>query len=330
VTLHGAAFSMQYPEGWVQRSTASGTTLQDKNNLVRIVVRRGTAPSAAQVSQELQRQKQTTPSLQAGAPSSVTVGGKQAIKVSYTTQSAANNYARLPFPNNQIPITRESPLAKYLYSITPLPTTDANPLVGPNWFGLGFNNTDQNTETVKIDQRVSSKDQLAFRYSHNPSIAAQTSSSYGSSPATLDKKANAYIDEGQNDTGTANWTHTFSPSLFSETLVTVSRDYRGQLPYTHSEEISSKLGLPNPFKGIGFPRIPYTLSGDPSSNMNYDSGINPTIDYATVYNIDQNFTKARFACLYIFQTRDAQQAEIAGAIVTESALKFVWTINPIT
>jgi hypothetical protein len=90
VTLHGAGFSMQYPEGWVQRSAASGTTLQDKNNLVRIVVRRGTAPSAAQVAQELQRQRQTTPSLQAGAPSSVPVGGKPAVKVSYSTQSAAN------------------------------------------------------------------------------------------------------------------------------------------------------------------------------------------------------------------------------------------------
>jgi uncharacterized protein YceK len=90
VTLHGAAFSMQYPEGWVQRGGGSDVTLQDKNNLVRVVVRRGTAPSAAQVSQELQRLKQTTPSLQAGAPSSVTVGKTQAVKVSYTTQSAAN------------------------------------------------------------------------------------------------------------------------------------------------------------------------------------------------------------------------------------------------
>lgn len=90
VTLHGAGFSMQYPEGWVQRTAASGTTLQDKNNLVRIGVRRGTAPSAAQVAQELQRLKQTTPSLRAGVPSSVTVGKTQAVKVSYTTQSAAN------------------------------------------------------------------------------------------------------------------------------------------------------------------------------------------------------------------------------------------------
>jgi hypothetical protein len=90
VTLHGAAFSMQYPEGWVQRGGGSDVALQDKNNLVRIVVRRGTAPSAAQVAQELQRQKQTTPSLQAGAPSSVTAGKTQAVKVPYSTRSAAN------------------------------------------------------------------------------------------------------------------------------------------------------------------------------------------------------------------------------------------------
>ena len=38
-----------------------------------------------------------------------------------TTQSAANNYARLPFANNQIPISRISPLAKTLYAATPLP-----------------------------------------------------------------------------------------------------------------------------------------------------------------------------------------------------------------
>jgi hypothetical protein len=81
---------MQYPEGWVQGGGGTDVTLQDKNNLVRIVVRRGTAPSASQVAQELQRQKQTTPSLQAGTASSVTVGKTQAVKVSYTTQSAAN------------------------------------------------------------------------------------------------------------------------------------------------------------------------------------------------------------------------------------------------
>jgi hypothetical protein len=92
VTLHDAAagYSMQFPEGWVQRGGGSDVTLQDKNNVVHIVVRRGTAPSAAAAAQALAREKQATPSLQAGAPSSVTIAGRPAIKISYSTQSAAN------------------------------------------------------------------------------------------------------------------------------------------------------------------------------------------------------------------------------------------------
>jgi hypothetical protein len=92
VTLHDAAagYSMQYPEGWVQRGGASDVTLQDKNNLVHIVVRRGTAPNAAAAAQALAREKRAIPSLRAGAPSSVTVAGRQAIKISYSTESAAN------------------------------------------------------------------------------------------------------------------------------------------------------------------------------------------------------------------------------------------------
>jgi len=92
VTLHDSAagYSMQFPEGWVQRGSGSDVTLQDKNNLVHIVVRRGTAPSAAAAAQALAREKRATPSLQAGAPTSVTIAGRPAVKISYSTESAAN------------------------------------------------------------------------------------------------------------------------------------------------------------------------------------------------------------------------------------------------
>jgi hypothetical protein len=210
-----------------------------------------------------------------------------------TTQSAANNWARTPFPNNQIPMARQSPLAKYLYNVTPLPTQADNPLVGPNWFGTGFNVTRQHTETTKIDHRINDSNSVFFRYSHNPASTSLTSSPYGNSPTTLDFKANAYIDEGQNDNGVANWTHTFSPTFFGETLVTVSRDYRGQIPYTRGEEISSTLGLPNPFNGVGFPRIPYTMNTGTGTAISYDSSINLTINYAKIFNFDQNFTKIK-------------------------------------
>jgi hypothetical protein len=209
----------------------------------------------------------------------------------YDPMSTNAEWGRMPFVNNQIPIARQSPLAKYLYSITPAPTHGDNPLVTSNWFGLGFTNTRQHTETVRIDHKVNDNNHLFFRYSHSPATTERTSDPYGGSPTTLDRRANAHIDGGANDSGIANWTHTFSPTFFSETLVTVARDYRGQLPYTGSEEISSTLGLPNPFNGIGFPRVPWSLSTATGVGMAYDSSINPTINYGKIYNFDQNFTK---------------------------------------
>ena len=192
---------------------------------------------------------------------------------------------RLPFNNNQIPTTRESPLAKYLYSVTPLPNQPGvNPLVSSNWFGLGFNNTNQTTITTRVDHKLTDRDQLFFRYSHNPSYRWYTTS-LGGGPTTLDGRANAATDGGVNDSGVASWTHTFSPTLFSETIFSVQRDHRQITPIV-LEDISSELGLPNPFHGLGFTRMLNTGFG-----MDYDSSANLNMDYSRIYNLDVNFTK---------------------------------------
>ncbi|MCC6589207.1 MAG: carboxypeptidase regulatory-like domain-containing protein [Bryobacterales bacterium] len=209
----------------------------------------------------------------------------------YDPSTTNAQWGRTPFVNNQIPVSRQSPLSKYLYGITPMPTTAENPLIGVNWTGTGFNNTRQHTETLRVDHRVSDRTNLFFRYSHSPARTELTSNPYNQSPTTLDGRANAYMDEGVNDSGIANLTHNFSPTFFSETQVSVARDYRGQLPYTGTAEIASGLGLPNPFNGVGFPRIPYAISSSTGGGMSYDSSINPTINYGRIYNFDENLTK---------------------------------------
>ncbi len=206
-----------------------------------------------------------------------------------TTDS--RSWTRTPFVGNVVPSARQTPLSKYLYGVTPLPTHADNPLVTSNWYGLGFVNTRQHTETARVDHKISDRDNIFFRYSHSPGTTERTSDPYGGSPTTLDKRANAYIDSQVNDSGIANWTHTHSPTFFWETLFTVARDYRGQLPYTGTEEIATGLGLPNPFNGVGFPRIPWSLSTSTGVGMAYDSSINPTINYGKIFNFDQNFTK---------------------------------------
>jgi len=93
----------------------------------------------------------------------------------YDTLTTGANWARQPFANNQIPVSRRSPLATNIYKNTPLPThLDVNPLVAANWFGLGYNNTNQSTITTRVDHRLSDHDQLFFRYSHNPSYQWST------------------------------------------------------------------------------------------------------------------------------------------------------------
>ena len=86
-----AGYSIKYPEGWAQSGSAKRTTFRDKNNIVRIVVATGPAPTVAHVRAESQHL--------AGAhvkqpPARISIGGGPAIKVVYTTQSAASPVTR--------------------------------------------------------------------------------------------------------------------------------------------------------------------------------------------------------------------------------------------
>ena len=205
----------------------------------------------------------------------------------YDPMTTDSSWQRQAFPGNRIPVNRRGPLATYLYSVTPLPThPNVNPLVGDNWFGLGFNNNDQDTMTVRVDHQLSSRDQIFFRYSHNPAYNWSTSA-LGTAPTTLDGLANARADDQSNDSGVVSWNRTVSPTFFSETTFSVQLDNRNITPIS-LENLSARLGVPNPFTGVGFPRIQDTGFG-----MDYDSSANLNIDYSRIYSVDQNFTKVR-------------------------------------
>jgi hypothetical protein len=83
-------YAMKYPEGWAQRGSSGRVTFQDRNNLVRIVIAKGSAATVAGTSAELARLKRQTPSLRFEGPTRTTVSGMPAVKVVYTTESAPN------------------------------------------------------------------------------------------------------------------------------------------------------------------------------------------------------------------------------------------------
>ena len=82
-----AGYSMKYPEGWAQNGAAGSVTFREKNNIVRILVAAGPAPSPAAVSRSLRALK--------GAhvrqsPQALTIGSARVVRVVYTTVGAPN------------------------------------------------------------------------------------------------------------------------------------------------------------------------------------------------------------------------------------------------
>jgi hypothetical protein len=85
-----AGFRISYPEGWAQRGGSGLVTFQNNNNLIRIVVQNGAAPTPAQVTAALAKERGRRPSLSYGSTSTLTVQGAKVIKIRYSTVSQPN------------------------------------------------------------------------------------------------------------------------------------------------------------------------------------------------------------------------------------------------
>ena len=86
-TNKAAGYSMKYPEGWAQQGSGSTATLRDKNNIIRIVVTPGGLVSVAEARKGVSGVRGAKIS---SPPRAIAIGGKPAVKVAYTTESAPN------------------------------------------------------------------------------------------------------------------------------------------------------------------------------------------------------------------------------------------------
>jgi hypothetical protein len=152
---------------------------------------------------------------------------------------------RTPFPNNQIPVARFSPTARYLFSnpnLYPLPNNAGTGTlgVGSNYIGASRNYLSNKQGDAKFDYRLSDKDTLMFRYSKG------MYETYGSSAAIP-----TFMTTGNNGptwSAVANWTRTWNASLVSDTRFSYSLigiddkvlDWSGLL----GNDGNSKFGIP--------------------------------------------------------------------------------------
>jgi hypothetical protein len=202
---------------------------------------------------------------------------------------AGPTYTKVPYVNNQLPLARLSPLAKYVFGVVPLPTAPGvNPLIAQNYFGLAPTNVDQRTITLRGDHRLTDKDQVFGRFSHGQSDQMNRRAfNTAGNPITSDNLWNRETYWERSNTEMISWTHSFSPTFFVETVATgsaINWQYSLNQP-SASQNISAQFGTPNPFNVNG---APYIL------NAGYQAvqfhGIVPRAEYTQVISGEQNYT----------------------------------------
>jgi hypothetical protein len=204
-----------------------------------------------------------------------------------TSLKAAQNYSRSPFPGNVIPVTREGPLAKYIYNVFPLPNqTNVNPLVGNNLFWPTPSNRDDRTGTMRLDHTFSVKDHAFLRFTNGVSDT-YAANGYNNAPITLNNVTNFITNSVTDPSAAFSWTHVFSPTLFSEFLANFSLERWASVAGDRSQNYAGQLGIPNPFNQTGFPEIRNT------GFTGIDTGESGNTEKNTtrIFTVDENMTK---------------------------------------
>jgi hypothetical protein len=205
------------------------------------------------------------------------------------------------FPNNQIPISRISPLARRMFELTPLPTDITNPVTAYNLKmpvpTQAFPNQDGDTTTLRIDHRFSERDNTFIKVNGGETYSNFLGTAGNIGAPTPNKEANVTYLPMRNIAGALSWTHVFSTQFFVETLFNrtwqISQTMTG--PVDDQRDWSQELGLPNDFGEIGWPNMTNMGLANIGNNLHYTyiEGDNRRGLHSIITNFEQNYTLIR-------------------------------------
>jgi len=210
----------------------------------------------------------------------------------YDPNTTTSTLGRTPFANNQIPITRISPLAKALYAATPLPTFADNPRVRSNITDVNNIQQDVPNFNVRLDHVFDPNNRAYARFTHIDQFQQGLRNFPNASPANI---AGGGLPAGATGyqqilvttiSAALGYSKVFSPTLFSETIL--SRQWMRQY-FQGAGDVNQNyeklLGLPNNFGQSGFPNIGNNLIM-PYGGSQFNYGMSQMLT-----NLDQNMTK---------------------------------------
>jgi outer membrane receptor protein involved in Fe transport len=191
---------------------------------------------------------------------------------------------RTMFPGDIVPQARLSKIFGIFKSVTHAPTNGTNPFQDINMSTFYPRAENNDSYTVKGDQRFSEKDILWGRFTRGRNHVVQTGGRFGSPQETLTNGYGTLRGDNRVYSWALSETHTFSPVLMNEFLAVVNRSPNGQGTLADFTPWAEQLALPNPFGVTGWPSV-YT-GNDP---WGWDSD-NRKDQNMTAYQIEDNAT----------------------------------------
>lgn len=186
------------------------------------------------------------------------------------TGDAAGN-GRTPFPGNQIPADRISPIAIEILKNIPLPNLTGVALGQANYQVNSYRDKNTDSFDTKLNYALNDSNQFSWRFSYQrPEITQLPAQGYGNWGGPL---GGGFMATGTNMTYStaANWTHTFSNTFLMEARGGTSYYHNEALTTAHGEKLAEQLGIP----GVN---LDEWTSGPPTININ-NGFSNPVMGY---------------------------------------------------
>ncbi len=171
-------------------------------------------------------------------------GNRISIYDPTTGQTVNGNFVRQVFPNNLIPASRISPIAKSILSYFPAPntTTAGQPYSQSNFYFDGPDKDSFYNQLVKIDQQVGTRNHFSFREIRSNRLEM----GFDGSNANMGPGENGSLPEIRtNDSLGLEWVGIISPKLVANARVSFSRYLGEDRGDANAGFDLTKLGFPS-------------------------------------------------------------------------------------
>ena len=137
----------------------------------------------------------------------------------YSTEIIDNRTVRQPYPNATIPLNQQDPTGQAVMNLYGKPNQNVTPRIGTfNWLGQGRYKGIVDNYTVRLDQMVSSKQRLYFRFSQLDGLDTRepfAMKGMYSMPSSASGTTTDEINPRHNKSAAIDDSYSFTPTLFA-------------------------------------------------------------------------------------------------------------------